>query len=1252
LFFLNFLNAEVCHTANTFLIEEYKLDGTPAHGNQGGFENCHGFLINKGYINGYGCEYWGYKVYPICYVEQCHCEDGDGNKTFPDLNQTIQEVAFTWNRPEDRTNECTTDRNGTVEEQILDCNSTFRCVVNKVQECTEPDFDFPHKALNEQITSTWSMDNNNTQSCLDTNGVVQEKKKDCNAIFRCVTKTDSCPTVPVEPINSYVNPQDRAFHEDIELDGIGFGLHYKSTELNATQTLAKGWSLSNHHFYVEGKLYRGDGTTLVATASFTEGENIVINSAGQEFVFDASLRHIETRDAYSKKRLYTFTYENNKLVTVANEFGLSTSLEYDAEGTLTTITAPHGQITALSIDVNGDLLEVQYEDGSSYAFEYENHLMTKESEPNGNIFLHIFDSEGKISKVIDAEQGEWSFNNDTTSFGTKTVLRASGDSVRYKNYAVENGMLKFETILASGEVITTLKAVDDSQESQTSCGMTTTKKYKMVNGVLERDPINHKRVLESTSTITPSGLVRRVLTNKAFKLDANGSLESFTLNSTLNGKITTSVRDYLNHIATQTTAMGKVSQVQYTTDDSLVLWSQPYGLNKTTYSYDNEGRVTKQTEGNRTTLYSYDARGNLASSTDAKGRVTTYAYDSRDRLVKTTYPNGNTIQNSYDKNGNMTVFTTPTPSEHTFTYNGVNKRVSMISPLHATTSYEYDKARRVTKVIRPSGKIVLNNYSNEKLSSTVTAEGTTNYSYACQGNLASKTKGSESLTYEYDGTLLTKVTQSGQLNQTLKMSYNSDFLFNSLSYAGATTNYSYNKDNEVVKVGSYDIVRTKQNRKVKVSDGTYKQVKRFNKYGELTKLKDKRTLVKLSYNKNGQIVKKVEKINRKKVVYRYSYDKQGRLTKVKRGNRVVERYTYDKNGNRKSAKVYGKRITASYTLDDQLEVYGNNTYRYDDGYLVEKTTPDGTTTYEYGTLGELKRVVTPTKAIEYLHNANNQRVSKLINGQVEEKYLWANLTTLLAIYDANNNLKQRFEYANNRMPISMTQNGQKYYLHYDQVGTLKAISNSKQRIIKKITYDTYGNILFESNKKFSVPFGFAGGLYDHDTKLTQFGYRDYDAYTGKWTAKDPIDFGGGDSNLYGYVLGDPVDFVDPSGLVLVVDDAVVVAGLAAVAIYVAADYAADLLIAVGRDAYDWWRYSEADDNCDNGFNPKEGKKKKHPKTGEPGWEDKDGGLWSKDRAGGNSHGGSAWKRWKNRRDWERGRPREGTYDENGNRLRD
>ena len=108
--------------------------------------------------------------------------------------------------------------------------------------------------------------------------------------------------------------------------------------------------------------------------------------------------------------------------------------------------------------------------------------------------------------------------------------------------------------------------------------------------------------------------------------------------------------------------------------------------------------------------------------------------------------------------------------------------------------------------------------------------------------------------------------------------------------------------------------------------------------------------------------------------------------------------------------------------------------------------------------------------------------------------------------------------------------GNRYYLHYDQVGSLRAVSDSSHNIVKEITYDTYGNILSDSNPNFRVPFGFAGGLYDPDTKLTHFGFREYDAFTGKWTAKDPILFAGGDSNLYGYVLGDPVDLVDPEGL--------------------------------------------------------------------------------------------------------------------------
>ncbi|MDR0664623.1 MAG: RHS repeat-associated core domain-containing protein, partial [Helicobacteraceae bacterium] len=91
--------------------------------------------------------------------------------------------------------------------------------------------------------------------------------------------------------------------------------------------------------------------------------------------------------------------------------------------------------------------------------------------------------------------------------------------------------------------------------------------------------------------------------------------------------------------------------------------------------------------------------------------------------------------------------------------------------------------------------------------------------------------------------------------------------------------------------------------------------------------------------------------------------------------------------------------------------------------------------------------------------------------------------------------------------------------------------------IKRIDYDSFGNILSQSNPTPSVtaldnldiPIGFGGGLYDRDTNLIRFGYRDYDPFIGRWTAKDPIDFMGGQGNLYVYVGNDPINYVDPTG---------------------------------------------------------------------------------------------------------------------------
>ncbi len=64
------------------------------------------------------------------------------------------------------------------------------------------------------------------------------------------------------------------------------------------------------------------------------------------------------------------------------------------------------------------------------------------------------------------------------------------------------------------------------------------------------------------------------------------------------------------------------------------------------------------------------------------------------------------------------------------------------------------------------------------------------------------------------------------------------------------------------------------------------------------------------------------------------------------------------------------------------------------------------------------------------------------------------------------------------------------------------------------------------------PFRYGGkfGYYtDTDTGLQLAGARWYSPNAFRWTSRDPIHYRGGD-NLYSYVMGNPVKYVDPSGL--------------------------------------------------------------------------------------------------------------------------
>ena len=505
-------------------------------------------------------------------------------------------------------------------------------------------------------------------------------------------------------------------------------------------------------------------------------------------------------------------------------------------------------------------------------------------------------------------------------------------------------------------------------------------------------------------------------------------------------------------------------------------------------------------------------------------------------------PDSTSIGFSYDANGNMTVLTNPSSTDHSFEYNAVNLNSSYTTPLSGSYIYIYDKDRKLTQTNFPSGKQIINSYANGRLDQIQTPEGNIDLIYLCGTKVESIASGSETITYGYDGKLITSEALSGTLAQTVSYTYNNDFNVSSFTYAGITVNYSYDNDGLLTSAGGFSITRNAQNGLPEaVIGGAMSLDCAFNGYG---KIEEQNMAVDgqgistwtMIRDNNGRVINKAETVGGVTATYDYEYDEMGRLLSVNKDGMLVEEYGYD-------TIPYGTCTyqmnnlrgitdrTLQYDDEDKLLFMDGATYQYDlDGFLTTKTNGSDITNYSYSSRGELLSVTLPDGTfIEYVHDPLGRRIAKKVNGVITQKYLWQGLTQLLAIFDGSDNLLQRFEYADGRMPVAMTKGAEIYYLTYDQIGSLRLVADTSGNVVKRINYDSFGNIIADSNPAFQMPFGFAGGLHDRDTGLVRFGARDYDPDVGRWTAKDPIFFAGGDSDLYGYCLYDPVNFVDANG---------------------------------------------------------------------------------------------------------------------------
>ncbi|MFN3698365.1 MAG: RHS repeat-associated core domain-containing protein [Pseudobdellovibrio sp.] len=232
-----------------------------------------------------------------------------------------------------------------------------------------------------------------------------------------------------------------------------------------------------------------------------------------------------------------------------------------------------------------------------------------------------------------------------------------------------------------------------------------------------------------------------------------------------------------------------------------------------------------------------------------------------------------------------------------------------------------------------------------------------------------------------------------------------------------------------------------------------------------------------------------------------------------------------------------KRTIASHNNDDQLlQLNGsiNRKYTYtDNGELKSMTNCFGTVSYEYDSFANLKKItLADGTVIEYKVDGFNRRVKKLVNGVASEYYIWYDQNRIAAILDSNKQPKLIYIYGpeSSHSPSFIVKDNHTYKIIHDPgTGSVRYVVDPVNTLImQELEYDEFGNMMKNTNPDFQ-PVTYTGGLYDKHTKFVKLGARDYDSTVGRWTTKDPIGFNGGDTNLYAYVGGDPMSYVDPSG---------------------------------------------------------------------------------------------------------------------------
>lgn len=426
-----------------------------------------------------------------------------------------------------------------------------------------------------------------------------------------------------------------------------------------------------------------------------------------------------------------------------------TAYEYDAVGNRKKVTAPLSRITLMSYDALNRLIQTTDPAGGAVQLGYNaldrivsvtdpRNLVTtyqynglgdllSQTSPDTGVSQHVYDAAGNLTSRTDAKGQATAYQYDSLN-RVMLVTYADGSQVRttYDQGSYGIGRVRLIEELTGGVTTASIQYGYDAlgrttSESRTLAGIAYVTTYSYANGRL-------------MAVIYPSG--RRI--------------------------------DYTHD------ALGRISQIQFTENGQAKLLAsniqyQPFGGVKSftngagqvyNRGFDQDGRIVSYSLGGQTWLVGYDAASRISYQTDAGNAANTasYGYDAADRLTGGILP-ATTLGYAYDATGNRTSQTIGGTTRN-YTTSPTSNRLTAIDS-GPPKSYTFDANGSITG----DGQNTFGYDARGRMTSAVTAAGTTQYHVNAIGQRARKTNPTEDVVYLYDrdGRLLAEATPAGQI---------------------------------------------------------------------------------------------------------------------------------------------------------------------------------------------------------------------------------------------------------------------------------------------------------------------------------------------------------------------------------------------------------------------------------------------------------------------------------------------------------